>query len=189
MTTANKITVGRILLAPVFIWQILAYARTGQEWHRWAALLVFAAASLGDGLDGYVARHYNQRTQLGAVLDPLADKILLIAAILILTVERLLPVWLIAIILGRDLIILAGMILVRKRAGRVRVRAHLTGKTATVFQMATVLWILLGWNRAVAPVLAAAAAGLTALSAPFYILDGVRQFYFHRGGAMAFKEG
>src|SRR5262245_22959957 len=78
MTTANKITIFRILLVPFFIVQVLYYADaeepTAQEWYRLGALLTFGLTALSDGLDGYIARRYNQRSELGAILDPLADK-------------------------------------------------------------------------------------------------------------------
>ena len=85
MTTANKITIGRILLVPFFIVLVLYYIQTDNEWYRLWAIISFALASLADGLDGYIARRYNQRSELGAILDPLADKLLLVSAIVLLT--------------------------------------------------------------------------------------------------------
>jgi CDP-diacylglycerol--glycerol-3-phosphate 3-phosphatidyltransferase len=184
MTTANKITIARILLVPLFISQIIYYARTGQAGYRLAALLSFAVAALADGLDGYVARHYNQRSELGAILDPLADKLLLTSAIILLSLENhryfdRIPMWLTVIVLSRDAIVLMGMALIHYMMGKVKVRARLTGKIATVWQMATVLWILLGWNAKRLPYLLAGAGFFTALSGLFYILDGVRQLNSH----------
>jgi cardiolipin synthase len=184
MTTANKITIGRILLVPFFICQVIYYARTGQAGYRWGALLSFAAAALGDGLDGFVARHYNQRSELGAILDPLADKLLLTSAIILLSLEGnryfyRIPMWLTVTVLGRDAITLIGMALIHFTMGKVKVRARLTGKIATVLQIATVLWILLEWNLRVLPYLIAAAGFFTAVSGLLYILDGVRQLNSH----------
>ena len=85
MTTANKVTIVRILLIPVFVVQILYYFRTGAEVHRFVGLLCFAAAAILDGVDGYIARRYNQRSELGAILDPLADKLLLVSGIVLLS--------------------------------------------------------------------------------------------------------
>ena len=67
MTTANKITILRVLLVPFFVVQVLYYVEHGVEWHRIAAILTFGAAAISDGLDGYIARRYNQRSQLGAI--------------------------------------------------------------------------------------------------------------------------
>ena len=73
MTTANKITILRMLLIPFFVVVTLYYTKEGQEIYRLLAVLSFALAALCDGLDGYVARRYNQSSELGAILDPLAD--------------------------------------------------------------------------------------------------------------------
>ena len=67
MTTANKITIGRILLVPFFIVEVLNYVGRGLEWHRYLAIAAFATAALSDGVDGYLARRYNQRSELGAI--------------------------------------------------------------------------------------------------------------------------
>jgi cardiolipin synthase (CMP-forming) len=190
MTTANKITIGRILLVPFFIALIIYYAHTGNAGYRLGALLSFAVAALADGLDGYIARHYNQRSELGAILDPLADKLLLTSAIILLSFENhryfdRIPLWLTVTVLSRDMIILIGMALIHYTMGKVKVRARLTGKLATVLQMATVLWILLGWDARVLPYLVAGAGCFTAASGLFYILDGVRQLNSHPASAPA----
>ena len=80
MTTANKVTIVRILLTPLFIVEVLYYFKDGVELHRILALTCFAVAASLDGVDGYIARHFNQRSELGAILDPLADKLLLVRA-------------------------------------------------------------------------------------------------------------
>jgi cardiolipin synthase (CMP-forming) len=190
MTTANKITIVRILLVPFFISQVIYYAHTGQAGYRWGALLSFAVASLADGLDGYVARHYNQRSELGAILDPLADKLLLTSAIILLSLGNhgyfaRIPMWLTVTVLSRDMITLIGMALIHYMVGKVKVRARLSGKTATVLQITTVLWILLGWNNRVLTYLVAAAGFLTAVSGLLYILDGVHQLNSHPASAPA----
>ena len=79
MTTANKITVVRILMIPIFVTLAIYYGQSIQEgdpqdWQRFAAITVFLLAAVSDGLDGYVARRYNQRSSLGMILDPIADK-------------------------------------------------------------------------------------------------------------------
>ncbi len=190
MTTANKITIARILLVPFFISQIICYARTGQEGYRLAAFLSFAIAALADALDGYVARRYNQRSELGAILDPLADKLLLISAIILLSLENhryfdRIPMWLTVTVLSRDAILLIGVALIHYMMGKIKVRAHLTGKMATVLQMAAILWILLKWPRGLLQYLEAGAGFFTAVSGLFYILDGLRQLNSHPASAPA----
>jgi len=184
MTTANKITIARILLVPIFICEVIYYARTGQGGYRWGALLSFTVAALADALDGYVARHYNQRSELGAILDPLADKLLLTSAIILLSLENHryfdpVPMWLTVTVLSRDAITLMGMALIHYITGKVKVRARLTGKIATILQMATVLWILFGWDSRALAYLVAGAGFLTAASGLLYILDGVHQLNSH----------
>jgi cardiolipin synthase len=108
MTTANKITILRILLIPFFVVELIYYVRTGNESHRLAALLSFAIAAILDGVDGYIARRYNQISELGKILDPLADKLLLVSGIVALSFNHgnflgQIPLWLIGTIIGRDL--------------------------------------------------------------------------------------
>src|SRR5580693_6946910 len=107
MTTANKITIVRALLVPFFIVQVLYYAGSGNEWFRLGAIISFAIAAAADGLDGYVARHYNQRSELGAILDPLADKLLLVSGIVLLSFSnqhylKVIPTWVMVTIISRD---------------------------------------------------------------------------------------
>ena len=114
MTTANKITILRILLIPFFVVEVLYYVKAGDELHRLLAILSCAVAAICDGVDGYIARRYNQRSELGAILDPLADKLLLVSGIVVLTFDRRpylesVPLWLTGTVIGRDLIILIGM--------------------------------------------------------------------------------
>src|SRR6184192_4974124 len=93
MTTANKITVVRILMIPSFVTMAIYYGQSIQhgaplEWERFTAIAIFLIASLSDGVDGYVARRYNQRSSLGVVLDPIADKGLLLSAIISLSISN-----------------------------------------------------------------------------------------------------
>lgn len=190
MTTANKITIVRILLVPFFISQVIYYARTGNAGFSLGALLSFAVASIADGVDGYVARHYNQRSELGAILDPIADKLLLTSAVILLSLDNKpyferIPLWLTVAVLGRDAIMLIGMVVIHYTLGKVKVRARLSGKIATVLLMATILWILLSWDPRVLPWLTGGAGLFTAAAALFYILDGVRQLNSHPASAAA----
>src|SRR6185436_19174730 len=111
MTTANKVTILRMLLIPFFVVEVLYYVRTGNENYRLAAILCFAVAAILDGVDGYIARHYNQWSELGTILDPLADKLLLVSGIVLLSFDHApyfdqIPLWLTGTIIGRDILIL-----------------------------------------------------------------------------------
>jgi CDP-diacylglycerol--glycerol-3-phosphate 3-phosphatidyltransferase len=179
MTTANKVTVLRILLVPFFIFLLLSYRQSGDELQRWSALGCFALAALLDGVDGYIARKYRQKSELGAVLDPLADKLLLVSALIMLALEhqRLtpLPIWLNLTVISRDVLLVVGLGLIHLTVGEARVRPRWTGKCATVFQMAVVLWCLLKWPAGIQHLLAQIATVLTAVSGGQYIWDGLRQ--------------
>ena len=180
MTTANKITIFRILLVPLFIVHLLYYVDGGHEHHRILAILAFALAAISDGVDGFVARHYNQRSELGAILDPLADKILLVSGVVLLSLnnaphlERL-PFWLATTIISRDLLILIGMAVIHFVCGKVTVRTHVIGKVATVMQMTSVMWTLLKWSSSWLLIWAILAALCTGVSGFLYVMDGVRQ--------------
>ena len=182
MTTANKVTIARILLIPFFIVQVIYYSRTGNELYRFGALLAFALAGLGDALDGYIARHYNQRSELGAILDPLGDKLLLVSAVVLLSLRSAggvgldrIPLWVTATIISRDVVLMVGLALIQITCGKAVVRPRILGKIATVLQMAMVLWRLLKWPEPWSGYLTYAAAICTGISGLLYVWDGMRQ--------------
>ena len=180
MTTANKITIARMLLIPFFVGEVLYYVKTGNEAHRLGGLLCFAVAAICDGVDGYLARHYNQRSELGAILDPLADKLLLVSGIVLLSLNHApyleqIPLWLTMTILGRDVIILIGLVVIHFTVGKVIVHPRIIGKVATVLQMTVVLWTLLRWDARWLLVWNLSTAICTGGSGFLYIYDGVRQ--------------
>jgi cardiolipin synthase (CMP-forming) len=187
MTTANKVTIVRILLTPFFVVEVLYYRESGEELNRLLAVLAFATAAICDGVDGYIARRYNQRSELGAILDPLADKLLLVSGIVLLSLHNphlgRLPLWLAGTIIGRDLLILIGMVVIQMTVGKVAVRPHFVGKIATVLQMICILWVLLKWDNWLGEpwllIWTAGAALCTGISGLLYVLDGVRQLSSH----------
>jgi CDP-diacylglycerol--glycerol-3-phosphate 3-phosphatidyltransferase len=125
-TTANKITIFRVLMIPVFL--VLAY--TG---HRYWALAVFVLASLSDMLDGYIARHYNQVTNFGKFMDPLADKVLVMAAMCYFVEAGRMPGWALAVVLLREFGV-SGLRLLAVERGRV-IAAAKSGKIKTAATM------------------------------------------------------
>jgi CDP-diacylglycerol--glycerol-3-phosphate 3-phosphatidyltransferase len=184
MTTANKITILRILLIPFFVVEVLYYTKGGNEIHRLVAIISFALAAVCDGVDGFVARRYNQRSELGAILDPLADKLLLVSGIVVLSFDHWpylesVPLWLTGTIIGRDILILIGMLLIQFMVGKVKVRPRIIGKVATVLQMAVVLWIMLKWGGSWLRALTVATALCTGISGLLYVWDGTRQLSAH----------
>jgi CDP-diacylglycerol--glycerol-3-phosphate 3-phosphatidyltransferase len=188
MTTANKITILRILLIPFFVVELIYYVRTGNEIHRLLAILSFAITAILDGVDGYIARRYNQISELGKILDPLADKLLLVSGIIALSFDHgnflgQIPLWLTGTIIGRDLLILVGVAVIRFTVGNIVVRPRFTGKIATVLQMAVVIWILLKWDFGHGALwlkyLTLGAAICTGVSGLLYVFDGIKQLGSH----------
>jgi cardiolipin synthase len=188
MTTANKVTILRILLIPFFVVEALYYVKTGKEGFRLAAILAFGIASICDGVDGYIARHYNQRSELGAVLDPLADKLLLVSGIILFTFDNepyfgSIPLWLTGTIIGRDLLLCIGWTVIHSTVGKVKVRPRILGKLATVLQMISIVWLMLKWD-ALFPaswfwIWTLSAAICTGISGLLYVFDGMKQLASH----------
>ncbi len=180
MTLANKITITRILLIPVFVVFVIYHQQDGADSYRRIALATFLVAALSDGIDGWIARRFNQRSQLGATLDPLADKLLLMSALLLLSRSgaphvATLPLWLVATVLSRDVLLILGWIIIQLTCGTVAMKPYFISKAGTVLQMAAVILALAdAW-----PVLRAwsafAAAVTTGLSTVLYVRDGVSQ--------------
>lgn len=126
MTTASKITLARVALIPVFMIVLLLG-------YNWAALVIFAIASLTDFLDGYIARHYNQVSNFGKFLDPLADKLLVLAAMLIFVQWGRMPAWAVMVVLTREFAV-SGLRMVAASGGRV-MAAGFSGKVKTFSTM------------------------------------------------------
>src|SRR5882672_10354966 len=182
MTTANKITVVRILMIPAFVTMAIYYGQSIQrhdplEWQRFTAIAIFLIAAVSDGLDGYIARRYKQRSELGAILDPIADKGLLLSGIITLSISNWsevdpdygrFPAWFPVLVITRDAVILVGAIVLYLLNGKVHVKPSWTGKVATVLQMAAIAWVML--QLRVLPLLyvVAAAGFFTLISGMIY---------------------
>ena len=178
ITTATKITLVRLLLVPVFIGELLAYLKTGAARHYWIALGSYAVAVMSDGIDGYVARRFNQRSELGAMLDPLADKLLMRSALVVLTwwgAPRFAPisVWLTGLIFAGDALVLTGYGMLHAVKHRPPVKPEWSGKVATGLQMGLVSWVLLQWPAAAVPWWMAGTAGFTAVATGQYLPYGM----------------
>ena len=135
MTLANLITTIRIILAPVFMIFII------NDQYKWA-LVVFIICGISDGADGMVARLMNQKTRLGTYLDPLADKLLLVATFIALSVRGFLPAWLTVLVIARDVMILLGVVVISLNRMEFRVKPSMVSKINTCFQFATAIAVL-----------------------------------------------
>lgn len=167
------------MLLAVHHWESVAAGRP-EPWSRVLAFSVFFIAATTDGLDGWAARKYNARTRLGSILDPIADKGLLLAGFLTLyfcpwSAAHSFPRWFMVIILMRDIISVAATFFVRFAVGHVEVRPHWSGKTCTVAQIVAVCWIMLQWEWIPPIVPLVVAAAFTVLTGIVYIGEGKRQ--------------
>jgi cardiolipin synthase len=171
LTLANRLTILRILIAPAVV-ILMLYKHMG------AALGCFLIAGITDGLDGFVARRRAQRTALGMVLDPLADKLLLMSSVVTLTILKELPRWYTIILVSRDLILIGGSLILYMFVGRRSMPPSWLGKATTAFQIATVLLAMLdnltpGVQFLVMP-FALGSTGLTIASGLHYVWRGTR---------------
>jgi len=140
LTPANQLTLSRVMLVPAFV-ILTVYGYFG-----WA-LIVFAAAGLTDLLDGLIARKFSRRTDLGAWLDPMADKLLIVATVIVLTLPGLglvnkLPVWLTILVISRDLLIVLTVAVINLAIGRREFRPSIYGKIATATYILTCVTIM-----------------------------------------------
>jgi cardiolipin synthase (CMP-forming) len=190
MTTANKITVARILMIPAFVTMAIYYGESiqrhdPQEWMRLAAIIIFLIAAVSDGLDGYVARRYKQRSSLGVILDPIADKGLLLSGIITLSISNWsetdpnygkFPIWFPVLVITRDAVILVGAVILHYFIGnKMKVKPSWTGKVATVCQMCAIAWVMLQLRFLPLPFVVIVAGIFTLVSGIIYVLEGVRQ--------------
>lgn len=132
----NLITSLRLLASPVLIWLLV-----GSEFRAALALVLFAG--LTDWFDGFTARHLHAAGKTGAILDPLADKTLLVVLFITLGVLKLIPLWLMALVIARDLIIVSGAALLRVFRNIRRFKPSVLGKVSTFFQIVYVLLVVL----------------------------------------------
>ena len=154
LTLPTLITLGRIALIPVFAWLAVRYAASitatsSDEILRYTAVAVYVIAAASDGLDGYLARRLDQRTKLGAFLDPIADKGLLLTGLVTLSLVPWdnqgwrIPLWFLALVILRDCIILGGIVILYRLNGRVPIAPVWTGKVCTVTQLIALGWVML----------------------------------------------
>lgn len=141
LTVANLLTILRLIMIPVFV--TAAYYQKFDY-----ALGIFFAAAITDGLDGLVARALNQKTQLGAILDPMADKLLLVTAFIILSMPRFtitppIPFWLTAAAISRDVFIVLGALVINMTTGFSGFRPSLPGKLNTFVQITMIVFFLI----------------------------------------------
>ena len=132
----NILTLARILITPIFIICLIKGAYQ-------MALLVFTLAGVTDGLDGLLARLLDQKTSLGAFLDPIADKLLLVSAFVTLAVQGAIPAWLTVVVISRDVLIIIGIAILEVNKVAYQIKPSMVSKCTTVAQLATIFLLLL----------------------------------------------
>jgi len=173
LSIPNLITLARILLVPIVVWAI---ATPGA---MWIAFLLFLAAGVSDAIDGFLAKRFGMTTVLGAYLDPLADKALIVSIYLTLGINNLIPRWLVILVVSRDILIVGGIMLAWVIGNPLKIKPLLVSKLNTVAQIAFACVVLgeLGFNYdwpTLTLILMGLVAVLTLLSVAAYVAEWVR---------------
>ncbi len=135
MTIPNIITLGRIICVPIIIWLILSGA-------YFAAFGIFVFAGISDALDGWIAKNFNAATQLGAYLDPIADKALLVSIYVTLGLQEVLASWLVILVVSRDVLIIGAVLLSILIGQRLAMAPLMISKVNTTFQIVLAACVL-----------------------------------------------
>ena len=177
MTVPNLLTFSRILMTPLLMWFLV---------HRELnhALIAFFIAGMTDGLDGLVARLLHQKSRSGAILDPLADKFLLVSSFLLLGYLGLIPAWLVIIAVARDVVILLGTLTLFVFRFQLEVQPTILGKLTTLLQLLTVLLALSSELISVAAWIKTLVFVITAI---FSVASGIQ--YVRKGISIAQSQG
>jgi CDP-diacylglycerol--glycerol-3-phosphate 3-phosphatidyltransferase len=177
MNIANKISLFRILNVPFFVASLVYYSNE-KDFLRYVALSIFCLAVLSDTLDGFLARKTKQKSKAGLVLDPLADKLLLMSAFICLSFDKFVlkfPSWVTLIVISRDAIILLGATLIYILKNNLEIYPSRWGKLTTVFQMVAVICLLL--RLEFSPIFWSLAIFFTLISGIDYIHKGFKVLY------------
>ncbi len=178
LTIPNVITLVRIILTPLFIIFLI------QGYYR-KALAVFLLAGLSDLADGLIARVWHQKSRLGSYLDPLADKILMAASFVTLSIYREIPSWLTVVVLSRDVALAMGVVIFRLADIPLVVRPSLAGKWTTTFQVTTVFLVLVTKLWPIPPLVLVAffwvTGILTTVSGIDYLYGGIKMMNASQG--------
>ena len=172
MSIPNLITLARILLVPVVVWAIA----TGQMYF---AFLLFLAAGISDAVDGFLAKRFGMKTELGAYLDPLADKVLIVSIYVTLGITGVIPLWIVILVVSRDIMIVGAIILSWLIDRPVQIRPHMISKVNTAVQIvfAGLVLFVHSFSLNGEPVLTLVmvlVAVLTSVSVALYLAEWVR---------------
>jgi cardiolipin synthase len=181
LSIPNLITLGRILMVPIVVWAIASGRMQ-------LAFLLFLAAAVSDGVDGFLAKRFGMKTELGAYLDPLADKILIVSIYVTLGVTQVIPLWIVILVVSRDFMIVGAIILSWLVDMPVAIKPHLISKLNTAAQIVFACLVLAsrGYQISAEPVLTLVmvlVAVLTSLSVVLYLAQWVRHINSAEAGS------
>lgn len=178
MNLATRLTLARLLLAPLCLIAVANYRADAPVW-RLLAFAFFVVASVTDALDGYLAKRHQQQTELGTLLDPLADKFLLVSMLLAVFFSPMFevkpPAWVVIVVVSRDVLLISGLLVLYFLFKPIRVRPSWLGKLTTFFQMLTIGHLLLKLPARPGAVLWNVTGVLTVLSGVYYIWREARR--------------
>jgi cardiolipin synthase len=180
LTLPNLLTASRLILAPFVAWRLALHDVEGAFW-------LFVVAAVTDLLDGWLARLLNQKSDFGALLDPIADKVMLLTTLTFLALTHLLPMWLLWLVLLRDAVILAGAIAYRRLTGGLKITPIFSGKLTIAMEFVLVSWVLaedgllLGLAWGIPP--------LVQVTAAVGVFSGLRYVWIWSSKTAAFLQG
>jgi cardiolipin synthase len=181
LSIPNLITLARILLVPVVVWAIATGAMH-------LAFLLFLVAAVSDGVDGFLAKRFGMQTELGAYLDPLADKVMIVSIYVTLASTGVIPLWIVILVVSRDIMIVGAIILSWLIGNPVKIKPHMVSKANTAAQIlyAALVLAVYGYGFNAEPLLTlvmVVVAALTLLSVAFYVADWVRHMNSAEAGS------
>jgi cardiolipin synthase (CMP-forming) len=181
LSIPNLITLGRILLVPIVVWAIAAGRLQ-------LAFLLFLAAAISDGVDGFLAKRFGMQTELGAYLDPLADKILIVSIYVTLGITGVIPLWIVILVASRDFMIIGAIILSWLVDMPVAIKPHTVSRLNTGVQIMYACLVLAshGYQLSAEPLLTLVmvlVAILTSLSVALYLAQWVRHINSAEAGS------
>ena len=181
MSIPNLITLGRILLVPLVVWAIASGRMQ-------LAFLLFLAAAISDLVDGFLAKRFGMKTELGAYLDPLADKVLIVSIYVTLGITGVIPLWIVILVVSRDFMIVGAIILSWLVDMPIAIKPHLISKLNTAAQIVFACLVLAshGYQISAEPVLTLVmvlVAILTSLSVVLYLAQWVRHINSAEAGS------
>ncbi len=176
LNTANKITIFRIILVPVII-SLSVTTRVEDNLYNIINVVLIIIFGIGDGLDGYISRKYNQETKLGTFLDPFADKLMVLSVCAVLTIYNKIPLWYFLLIYIKDIMVFMMWLAFYCLTKDMRIKPNIFGKTSTVFHLAVMLMAYLLSQSTLYHYVLILSAIITSCAGLTYIYEGLKYYF------------